>query len=48
MIPSSVENICEKGSDEVPYSNERSTHQLMEMDLDLPHKPERLISMLAQ
>ena len=28
MIPSSVENIREKGSTEVPYSNEKSTHTI--------------------
>jgi len=28
MIPSSVENICEKGLEEVPNSNERSTHTI--------------------
>ena len=26
MIPSSIENIREKGSEEVPYPNEQSTH----------------------
>ena len=30
MIPSSVECIHEKGSKEVPYSNERSTHTIGE------------------
>ena len=28
MIPSSVENVREKGSEEVPYSNEQSTHTM--------------------
>lgn len=28
MIPSSVENVHEKGSEEVPYSNEQSTHTI--------------------
>ena len=28
MIPSSVENVLEKGSEEIPYSNEQSTHTI--------------------
>ena len=49
MIPSAVENIREKGSEEVPYSNERSTQtQLMKMDLDSPQKLERLIVMIVE
>ena len=28
MIPSSIENVREKGSEEVPYSNEQSTHTI--------------------
>ena len=28
MIPSSVENVREKGLEEVPYSNEQSTHTI--------------------
>ena len=28
MVPSSIENVREKGSEEVPYSNEQSTHTI--------------------
>ena len=48
MIPPSVEIVHEKGSEEVPYSNERSTQQLVMMDLDLLCKPKILIAMRAQ
>lgn len=33
MIPSSVECIHEKGSEEVPYSNDLSTHAIVEFRL---------------